>query len=122
MATFAKDKLSGSTDGQGIVISNTATAGNLIHTGPSNASQYHEIWIYAMHHGGTSSTSTKLTVEYGNANTFNNIELSLPSEAGLTLVIPGLLLQGNATTAPTIRAFANIANNLSVHGYVHTIT
>lgn len=122
MPTFAKEKLSGSTDGQGILISNTVTAGTTLHTGPSNSSQYHELWIYAQHHAGVNTTSTKLTLEYGNANTFNNIELTLSSEAGLTLVIPGLLLQGNATTAPTVKAFANIANNITVYGYVHTIT
>ena len=37
MATFSKTILSGSTDGRGIKVAATATAGTLIHTGSATA-------------------------------------------------------------------------------------
>lgn len=118
MATFTKTILSGSTDGKAIKVAATATAGTLIHTGPTNTAQLHEVWLYAVN---TSTSAVKLTIEYGDATApDNNIEVTIQGEAGLTLVVPGLLLKGNAT-ALTVRAFAGTTNVISIHGYVHTI-
>lgn len=118
MATFTKAILSGSTDGQAVLVAATATAGTLLHTGPTNTAHLHEVWLYAVN---TSTSAVKLTIEYGNATApQNNIEVTLQGEAGLTLVVPGLLLKGNAT-ALTVRAFAGTASVIAIHGYVHTI-
>jgi hypothetical protein len=43
------------------------------------------------------------------------------SRAGLLLVVPGLILQGNATPL-VVRAFAATANVVMVGGYVNRIT
>ncbi len=119
MATFAKTTLSGSTDGKAVLVAQTATAGTLVHTGPTNTSQFHEVWLYAVN---TSGSSVKLTVEWGEATAPNgNIEVTIAAEAGLTLIIPGLLLKGNAT-ALTVRAFAATANVIAIHGFVNTIS
>ncbi len=119
MATFAKSTLSGSTDGKAVLVAQTATAGTLVHTGPTNTSQFHEVWLYAVN---TSGSSVKLTVEWGEATAPNgNIEVTIAAEAGLTLIIPGLLLKGNAT-ALTVRAFAATANVIAIHGFVNTIS
>ncbi len=118
MATFAKTTLSNSTDGKAILVAQTATAGTLIHTGPTNTSYFHEVWLYAVN---TSASSVKLTIEWGEATAPNgNIELTVTAESGLTLVIPGLLLKGNAT-ALTVKAFAATGNVIAIHGFVNTI-
>jgi len=122
MATFTKLALqpAGSTGtGLGIKVAATATAGTAIHTASSTATTVDEIWLYAVN---TSSSSVKLTIEWGEATAPDgNIELTVLPEAGLVTVIPGLVLQGNAT-AKVVRAFAATANVVVVHGFVNRIT
>lgn len=65
MATFQKLKLSGSTEGKGIVITNTATGNaHVIHTASNVATTYDEVWLYATN---TSNATVLLTVEWGDA-------------------------------------------------------
>ena len=122
MATFTKLALqpAGSTGtGLGIKVAATATAGTAIHTASSTATTVDEIWLYAVN---TSSSSVKLTIEWGEATAPDgNIELTVLPEAGLVTVIPGLVLQGNAT-ARVVRAFAATANVVVVHGFVNRIS
>lgn len=119
MASFTKNKLSASTDGKAILIANTASAGTTIHTGSSNASVKEEIWLYAVN---TDTTDKKITVEWGsNTSPTDFIEFVVKPENGLYLIVPGLMLVGNATTAPTVKVWANVANVVSIHGYIHTI-
>lgn len=119
MATFSKTILSGSTDGKAILVAATATAGTLIHTGSSTATTLDEVWLYAMN---TDTTARKLTIEWGGVTAPNDlIELTIQPEAGLTLVAPGLLIKGNASSALVVRAFAASANVVTIHGYVNRI-
>jgi hypothetical protein len=118
MATFSKTILSGSTDGKGVLVAATATAGTLVHTGSTTAATLHEVWLYAVN---TSASDVKLTIEWGEATAPNgNIEYTVKAENGLYLIIPGLILKGNAT-ALTIKAFAATTNVIVVHGYVNVI-
>ena len=118
MATFTKNHLSGSTDGKGIKVVQTATAGTTIHTGPTDTTHFHEVWLYAVN---SSASAVKLTIEWGEATAPDgNIELSVAAESGLVLVVPGLVLQGNAT-ALVVKAFAATANVVVIHGYVNEI-
>jgi len=120
MATFAKTKLSGSTDGRPVLVAATATAGTVIHTGSGTATTYDEIWLYAIN---THSADVKLTLEWGGVTSPNDlIEQTITTEAGLTLIAPGLLIKGNASTALIVRAFAATTNVISIHGYVNQIT
>ena len=48
MATFSKIPLSGSTDGRGIHIDDSATPGKTVHTGSTSTSVIDEVWLYAM--------------------------------------------------------------------------
>lgn len=114
MATYTKLKLSGSTDGKGIKVTQTATAGDTIHT--AHATSIDEIWIYAVN----SSTSTvKLTIEWGEATAPDgNIETYIPPEMGLYLVVPGLIL----TNSLVVKAFAGTGNVILIHGFVNRIT
>ena len=118
MATFSKSILSNSTDGKGIKVAATATAGTLIHTGSATAATLHEVWLYAVN---SSASDVKLTIEWGEATAPDgNIEYTVKAENGLYLIVPGLLLKGNAT-ALTIKAFAATTNVIVVHGYVNVI-
>jgi hypothetical protein len=119
VATFAKTTLSGSTDGKAIKVAATATPGTTIHTGPTNTAHFHEVWLYAQN---TDSTDRKLTIEWGGtASPDDLIEFTVKAENGLYLMVPGLILKGNAT-ALVVRAFAATANVITISGYVNTIT
>jgi hypothetical protein len=119
MATFSKLILSGSTDGKGIKVVQTATAGTTIHTGSSTPTTLDEIWLYAVN---TDSTDRKLTIEWGGvASPDDLIEYTVKAENGLYLIAAGLLIKGNATPL-LVRAFAATANVIVVHGYVNRIT
>jgi hypothetical protein len=119
MATFSKQILSGSTDGKAIKVAATATAGTTIHTGSSTATTLDEVWIYAVN---TSASDVKLTIEWGGvASPDDNIEFTVKAENGLYLIIPGLILKGNATPL-VVRAFAGTANVITLSGYVNRIT
>ena len=118
MATFSKTILSGSTDGKGVLVAATATAGTLVHTGPTNTAHLHEVWLYAVN---SDTTDRKLTIEWGEATAPNgNIEYTVKAENGLYLIVPGLLIKGNAS-ALTVKAFAATGNVIVVHGYVNVI-
>ena len=115
MATYSKELLSGSTNGKGILVAATATAGTLIHTAVSGTTDIDEIWLYAVN---THSADIKLTLEWGEATEPNgNIEITVPAEEGLMLLVPGLLLQN----ALTVKAFADTTNEIVIHGYVNKI-
>ena len=122
MATFSKLALqpAGTTGtGLGVLVAATATAGTAVHTASTTATTIDEIWLYAVN---SSASSVKLTIEWGEATAPNgNIEVTVLPEAGLVTVIPGLVLQGNAT-AKVVRAFAGTANVIVVHGFVNGIT
>jgi len=119
MATFSKTILSGSTDGKGIKVAATATAGTTIHTGSSTATTLDEIWLYAVN---TSASDVKLTIEWGGvASPDDLIEYTVKAENGLYLIVAGNLIKGNATPL-VVRAFAATANVIVMHGYVNRIT
>lgn len=118
MATFTKQILSGSTDGRAIKVAATASAGTLIHTGSSTATTIDEVWLYAQN---TSSSAVVLTIQWGGTTSVDDdIKLSIPATSGLTLVIPGLLIKGNAT-ALVVRAYAATTNVITISGYVNRI-
>ena len=116
MATYSKQLLSGSTNGQPILVGAIGTPGTLIHTAVSGTSSFDEIWLYAQN---TDTTPRKLTIEYGGTTSPNNLfEVVIDAEGGLTLVVPGLLLNNELI----VRAFAAITNVLTISGYVNRIS
>lgn len=120
MATFTKSILGGSTDGKGILVNQTTSGSAVtIHTGPTNTSHLHEVWLYAVNYD---TTDRKLTILWGGTTAgTDEIEQTITAESGLLLVAPGLLIKGNAT-ALVVKAFAATATSIVVHGYVNTIT
>lgn len=116
MATFAKLPLSGSTNGRMIKIVAVATAGTLIHTAVAGASDMDEVWLWAVN---SDTTDRKLTIEYGGVAAPDDlIELTIRAEAGLVLIVPGMILQNSLV----IRAFAAAANVVMVGGFANRIT
>lgn len=118
MATAKKRKLSGSTDGKGILIATTATLGTTIHTAVAGttAGTFDEVWIW-LYNGHTADVVT--TIEYGGAVVpTNNIVLTVPTKAGLTLAVPGLILQN----ALVVTCFAATINVITASGFVNTLT
>jgi len=118
MATAVKRKLSGSTDGRPIKVTAVATAGTTIHTSVAGttAGTYDEIWLYAMNHN---TGNTLLTIEFGGTTDPDDlIQVYVPFDSGLYLIIPGLILQNGSV----VRAFAANANVIVIDGFVNSIT
>lgn len=115
MTTFTKTLLSGSTNGKAIKVGATGATGATLHTAVSGTSSLDEIWLYAVN---SSVSDVKLTIEWGETTAPDgNIELTISGEAGLVLVIPGLLLQNSLV----VTAFAATTNVINIHGYVNRI-
>jgi hypothetical protein len=120
MATFTKKKLSGSTDGLAVKVTGTNTAGGVtVHTAyttVTTAGLFDEVWLYA---NNTSASAVKLTIEWGTTTADDgNIELTIAAEAGLVLVIPGLILQNTKV----VKAFAATADVILLSGFVNQIS
>jgi hypothetical protein len=120
MATFSKLHLSGSTGGLPIKVTQTATAGTTVHATGTSSSIIDEVWVYA---ANTSGSAVTLTIEYGGTTSPDHlIIISIPAQSGLALVLPGLTLSGDGTSARTVRAFASSANVINITGYVNRIS
>lgn len=121
MASFSKIALSSSTDGRPIKVVATAiaTSPTLIHTGSTTATTFDEVWIYAQNNH-TADVALRLGFG-GTTDPDDIIEFTVKTKAGLYLIVPGLVLKGNAT-ALTVRAAAGTANVISLAGYVNRIT
>lgn len=115
MATYTKTLLSGSTNGKQIKVAATATPGTTIHTAVAGTSSLDEIWLYAIN---TSASSVVLTIEFGGTTSPDDTMIvTIPSKAGLMLIIPGLLLQNGLV----VKAFAGTTNVIDIVGFVNRI-
>lgn len=113
--TITKTLLSGSTNGRPVKVAATATAGTTIHTATSTSGELDEVWVWAQN---TDSVGRKLTVEFGGTTSPDDlIEVTIPAEGGLVLVVPGLVVNGGVV----VRAFAATANVVTISGFVNRI-
>lgn len=120
MATFSKVLLSGSTQGKAIKVAATASTGTTIHATGTSSSIIDEVWLYAYN---SSASAVTLTIQYGDTTAVDNdIKLSIPATAGLTLVVPGLTLTGTGSAANTVYAYAGTTNVITISGYVNRIS
>lgn len=114
MATYSKVKLSGGTDGKPVLVVAGGTPGTTIHT--AHATDLDEIWLWAFN---SHSADVLLTIEYGGTTDPDHlIEVTIPFQEGLKLVVPGLLL----TNSLVVQAFAGTTNVININGYVNRIT
>ena len=117
MATVTKRKLSGSTDGRGIKVVATATAGTTIHTAVAGTTDgtYDEVWLWAYN---SHTAAVLLTIELGGATVpDDNIKVTIANNSGLVLVVPGLILQNGSV----VRAFAATANVVTIQGFANSM-
>jgi hypothetical protein len=120
MTTFSKQFLSASTDGAAIKVVATTSTGTTIHATGTSASIIDEVWLYAYN---SASVSTELTMQYGGTTSpDNDIKITLDSKAGLTLLVPGLILKGTGSVGTIVRAYAGTANVITLSGYVNRIS
>ena len=111
---------SGSTQGQGVKVVATSTAGTLIHTTGTSATIIDRlsIWAYNGH-----SADVVLTIEFGGATVPDqNIVQTITAQTGLTIVVDGLILLGDGSSSLTVKAFAATANVIVLSGYVMRVT
>ena len=121
MATFSKQLLSASTDGRAIKVVATAigTSPTLIHTGQASTTILEEVWIYAQNNH---TSDVAVRIGFGGVTDPDDIiEYTVKTKGGLYLIVPGLILKGNATPL-TIRASAGTTNVISLSGYINRIT
>ena len=115
MATITKVDLSGATDGGPVLVAATSTAGTTIHTAGSGTTNWDEVWIWLL---CTHTADVAVEIEWENATANQNIVQTIPFEDGLTLVVPGLILQNSKT----VKIFAGTTNVVAAVGYVNRIT
>jgi len=118
MATAVKRKLSESVNGLAIKISSTGSPGTLIHQAVSGdvAGTFDEIWLWAVNSGGQ---AVILTLEWGGTTVPDNvIRSNVLGAPGVVPLIPGFILQNGLY----VRAYASIADMVSVYGFVNSIT
>jgi hypothetical protein len=114
MTTISKQFLSSSTNGRGIKVVQTGSAGTAIHTAHATADD--ELWLFAYN---SDSVSRLLTIEFGGTSApDDNIKATITSQSGLTMVVPGLILSGGVA----VKAFADSANVVVIFGFVNRIT
>jgi hypothetical protein len=115
MATFSRVKLSASTDGMGVKIVQTATAGTTVHTADATALDEVYVWLSNLH-----NAAVTVTIEYGGATDPDNLltkALSLPANSPPIPVITGQIL----TNSKVVKIFASSANVIIASGYVNRI-
>lgn len=113
--TVSRIPLSGSTDGRAVKVAATASSGTTIHTATTSASDCDVITLYAYN---SSASAVTLTVQWGGTTSVDDdIKLSIPSQSGLTLVVPDLVLR-NSTV---LRAYAGTTNVITLHGYANRV-
>jgi|TARA_A100000172_G_scaffold67354_2_gene47062 hypothetical protein len=119
MPTFAKQELSGSTDGRGIKVTGNATGASVtVHQAQSGTgdNNYDEVFVYA---NNSSTAAILLTIEFGGVTVPDDlIEVSVPAQQGLMLVVPGLVLQNSLY----VKAWASVINEVSLFGFVNKVT
>lgn len=112
MPVPVKDLLSGSTNGEPIVVAATATPGTTVHT--AGATGYENIWLWA---SNVTSSPATLTLEWGSVsdpgghlvNTY-----SLPANSLPIPIATGQQIQGSVV----IGAFSGTASAINVTGYI----
>ena len=113
MATMALAELSGSTDGRMIKVAATATPGTLLHTAGAvtGDDNYDDILLEGVN---SDTVDRKLTIEWGGVTAPDDlIELTLPAEGGLVMLVRGIL-----QNSLVVRAFAASANVVLIRGQV----
>ena len=117
MATYSKQYLSGgAANGTGIELAVDSGTYTTIHTSSGTAGDIDEIWLYA---SNTHTSDIKVTLKFGGTDDPDDIiEVTVGAEAGLVLLVPGLILKGGSLV---LLGAAATASKVTVFGYVNRI-
>lgn len=119
MATFAKTKLSGSTNGQQILVTAiTNGTAQTIHTAVAStgANTWDEVWLYAYN---DNVTAVLLTILWGGTSEpANAIRVTLAGQSGRLLICDGMILQNSLL----VKAYASVASKVTIDGFVNSIS
>ena len=118
MATISRIKLSGSTDGRGIVVAANSSAGTTIHTGSSVTADYEEIWLWA---SNFNTSAEVLTLEWGGTTEAGDHFKTTIQPNETVLVAPGWIIKGNSGGALSVKAFSTTTNKVNIVGHVNLI-
>jgi len=118
--TIQKIALTGSTGGQGVLVSATAgTTNTIIHSiTASVTTTVDEVYLYA---NNNTSQDVTLFLELGVSTTQLQLKVDIPPQIGQVLVLTGNILVGNATPRE-ILAFASNSLAISMYGWVNRIS
>jgi hypothetical protein len=118
MANISKEILSGSTDGSPIQISATSSPGTPLHTSGTSSAIIDEVWLYAVNND---TAIRGLVVEFGGTGSSYEIIVGIPAQSGLTVVIPGVGVRGDGSTASSVAAYATVTDVINVVGFVNRL-
>ena len=123
MATYSKVFFTGcaaAEGGTGIALAVDSGAFTTIHTTTTTAATLDEIWLYAVN---SHSADLKVTLQFGGDQEPEDfIEYTVAAEAGLVLLVPGLILQGKTSTGLIVKGACATGDEVAVYGYVNRIT
>jgi hypothetical protein len=109
--------LSGSTNGLGIVVTATATAGTTIHTAIAGTTSIHEVTLYAVNNDADGEVRT-LTIEFGDVVATSGWKMPVPASAGPVLVCERFPLRNGEVIA----AYADEASDVQIFGSHNVVT
>ena len=126
MATFSKEYLSTSALGEP-TLSTSTTAGSPtpIHMTGTSATVEDEVWLYC---SNSHSADVELILFFGYATgsvptaPADTLYQTITTKAGMTLVIPGIVMTGNGSTGTVVSAYDATGSVLNLWGYVNRIT
>lgn len=111
--TWTKLPLSASTNGRGVLVTATASAGTTIHTATAGTTNWDFVTIQA---SNTDPTTIKLVIEFGGTTVPNDdIVMYIPGQVGLVDVVKGLMLQNGCV----VKAWAGTGSLITLFGEVN---
>jgi len=123
VATYSKIFFTGCAadeGGTGIALAVDSGTFTTIHTTTTTAATLDEIWLYAVN---SHSADLKVTLQFGGDQEPEDfIEYTVAAEAGLVLLVPGLILQGKTSTGLIVKGACATGDEVAVYGYVNRIT
>lgn len=121
MAEFSRVMLSGSTQGRPIKISQTASAGNTIHTTGTSASIIDEVTMFGAN--TDANDPVDVHVQFGGTTSPDDERIvTLPPLSGAVLLVAGDPLTGTGAAGNVVRVYASAANVVTVTGWISRYT
>ena len=112
----SRQLLSFSTNGLGIQIVNTVVgSADSIHQAVSGSVNFDEIHLWAFNRH---TSAVDLSIAFGGISAKDLVQVSIPKDDGLFAIINGQNLNGGLT----VKAFASVANVITIFGFVTRLT